>query len=1694
MSNRLINFKPSEKSKNHIRIVDEIPEIIFDRLESGKEFEFAWVDEPDVDPLDEKSLEFREALKSAKKTDNDYLSALEKLGARATRRQLSLAERELRDRVRGSLGMPPRLKQSVADRARDLGIDPSYDLPKQDKQNKRSHSDSKIQTLLFRESMEAKLSAIREADKTLLDDAGITALYAAFGAIEWFESNDSDTSLFAPLLFVPVEIRRVLENGVYRFILAMREDDIESNQAFGELVREAHSLELPAWNSDNTLAEYALEIERLISSQKRWRLRRWLTVGLFTFAKMSMYRDLDTKRWAAKSGLENHPILVDLLAGAETPSEVLLAGDYDIDTPEILKKTQPLVTDADSSQHSAVIDVSNGQNLVIQGPPGTGKSQTITNIIASALAEGKRVLFVAEKMAALTVVKGRLDSFGLGRFCLEVHSNKTRKTAVAKAFEERLNFCGSGSDTRQLAKAMASLEETRSQLVHYAMKMKEQVGQTGMSVHEVLRANCVRIPIGESLPASVRKIRIAEATSLASSQRAEVFELANQLELSAASIDRWNGLVFHPWKGLENKDLDVLDIQDIEVTLMKWKESLARLTETVSTINDETEWAIEPTVHDAEKFVTAVSQLSDPPSDLSTGFLRECFSEDGHSRLKDAADCIVAMGETSETLRRFFFDDWNQELSEEALSNIVSRAKQLELQSMTVGMLRAHLSETEANTERLAKAKQALATVNSHFLIHEPRIRDARQVFSALMLLTAIPPSDLDRRASSIVDDGHARSLERGAVETVNFRSAESLIAADFALDSLPPPADLRFACSVLGEAGFFARLFSSDYRRAKRIYDSIALSSAGRSGEAPNLKMGRLLRHIDQKQSIERDQGLRNAAGEFFAGVDTPWRQLLNVSKWASKVRSTFETNQDGARYTELLLAGAIANLSNLRSLVQEKNVLADLRVLMEVDLSDDSPLGSVVAESKRRLEEKRDVISDLTVLRLRDFTPIADIPMLTSALAKRARMLRSLNSPELRALFMQLPAEPDAALRTIGLAQSYLAVVNRAQVPDSVKKLFAKAAAQPLLAALKHHAAQLAVVLRTISENQATASTLATLNENDWIGGPIENINTGTIVSRIEHALRNKSALHPYLDFLRIRAAVEATSLVELGKYLEFSKPAYSGLAQAYDFAFFRSCADAVLADDPLLRSHAGVTHEQLRKKYQQFDRRIMRLRQTQIAEKLAENAVPQGNSRGRSSEITELALIMKQISLQRKHAPLRDLFKRAGAAAQALKPCFMMSPMSVSQFLDPSGIEFDLVVMDEASQIRPEDALGAIARGKQLVVVGDPMQLPPTSFFEKVDRDETNDEDPEAADIHDLTSQESILDLARGPYQPIRQLRWHYRSQHEGLIAFSNHEFYDDSLVIFPSPRGQHPDFGVKMHPVRGVYEAGLNRIEGEAVVHAAQLFMKEFPKRSLGIVAINKAQQELMQGLIDQMFAEDLDAENYRLRWEGTLEPVFVKNLENVQGDERDVIFISTVYGKDSSGNFFQRLGPINGVHGHRRLNVLFTRAKQQVVLFTSMQASDIRLEMNSRLGVKALKGYLAYAQTGRLSTEQLTGKQADSEFETWVMEMLHEAGYETVPQLGVAGYFIDIAVRHPDNRGSFILGVECDGAMYHSARSVRDRDRLRQEVLERLDWNIYRIWSTDWFRNPRIEFEKLQTMLEKLRRTDRPGQTLDRAVD
>ncbi|MFH0351646.1 MAG: DUF3320 domain-containing protein, partial [Chromatiales bacterium] len=428
--------------------------------------------------------------------------------------------------------------------------------------------------------------------------------------------------------------------------------------------------------------------------------------------------------------------------------------------------------------------------------------------------------------------------------------------------------------------------------------------------------------------------------------------------------------------------------------------------------------------------------------------------------------------------------------------------------------------------------------------------------------------------------------------------------------------------------------------------------------------------------------------------------------------------------------------------------------------------------------------------------------------------------------------------------------------------------------------------------------------------------------------------------------------------------------------------------------------------------------------------------------------------------------------------LKPCLLMSPLSVAQYLDASHPQFDLIVFDEASQIPVWDAVGAIARGKQLVVVGDPKQLPPTNFFNR-----TDDPDEVAVSDAEVKDLESVLDECLGVGLRHLRLDWHYRSRHESLIAFSNVRYYNSRLITFPSPVTQ--DTAVNLRSISGTYDRGgsrTNRAEAEAIVEeiAAHFMDPQRRKKTMGVVTFNQPQMLLIESLLEARRRANPELD--RLIAETKEEELFIKNLENVQGDERDVILFSITYGPDAAGRMTMAFGPLNFDGGQRRLNVAISRARERVVIFSTLQPDQIDAARVSAAGVIDLKNYLDFAKRGpRALLEQSapTGMEPDSPFEVAVIQALREKGWIVHPQVGCTGYRIDIGIVDPRAPGRYLLGVECDGRSYHSGATARDRDRLRQLVLEGLGWKLHRIWSTDWWTDHRREVEKLHGLLESM---------------
>lgn len=567
----------------------------------------------------------------------------------------------------------------------------------------------------------------------------------------------------------------------------------------------------------------------------------------------------------------------------------------------------------------------------------------------------------------------------------------------------------------------------------------------------------------------------------------------------------------------------------------------------------------------------------------------------------------------------------------------------------------------------------------------------------------------------------------------------------------------------------------------------------------------------------------------------------------------------------------------------------------------------------------------------------------------------------------------------------------------------------------------------------------------------------------------------LQPWCLWRKSRAHAISSGLQGIVDALEADQVPLSSVATFFEYSYQSWWLRKAIDREPVLCNFSSAEHDRKIAEFKEADERFQKLTQQYIAAKLAGQipasveVVPGADS--------ELGKLRRELQKQRKHMPIRQLVQSLPSLMTRLKPCLLMSPLSVAQYLDSSHAQFDVVIFDEASQIPVWDAVGAIARGKQLVCVGDPKQLPPTSFFSR------SDDSDDVADSDDVQDLESILDECLSIGLPELRLNWHYRSKHEGLITFSNVTYYDNELVTFPSPVTD--DQSVRFELVQGVYDRGgsrTNRAEADAIVKAIERHYLDSAKRhlTLGVVTFNQAQQSLIERMLDERrrASQQLD----QAISQAAQEPLFIKNLENVQGDERDIIFFSITYGPNASGKVSLNLGPLNLEGGHRRLNVAVSRARVGVVIFSTLLPEQIDLSRVRAAGVRDLKNYMEFAIRGpRALVEQSmpTGREPDSPFERQVISALREKGWTVHPQVGVSGYRIDIGVVDPRATGRYLLGVECDGAMYHSGATARDRDRLRQHVLEGLGWELYRIWSTDWWLNPEEPMRKLVARLEEL---------------
>lgn len=1602
-------------------------------------------------------------------------------------------------------------RPSAKEWAAVIGIDVSYELPRENGMDDSVGSGDVLQVLLYPSELETRLRTIRRKAQTALEEMGATILYFSFGFLEWREQEDSDKARLAPLFSVPVQLTRGKldqSSGTYQYALKFTGEDILPNLSLREKLHLDFGLALPEVDEDVAPEDYLDEVSELVRKNRpSWRVLRYGALTVLNFGKMLMYLDLDPARWPLDDrNLVQHPIVQRFFTSEENPEQGTSGADreHQIDIIEDIHDRFPLIDDADSSQHSALIDAINGHNLVIEGPPGTGKSQTITNLIAAAMLGGKKVLFVAEKMAALDVVKDRLDRAGLGDFCLELHSHKSQKRRVLEDIKSRVVNEKHFQSAQSIDSEITRLEEVKSRLNQYAEEINETWGSTGLTVHEILSgASRYRLQLTIS-PVDVH------VSGLVGSQLTEVdrLRLADQVRefqdvfhAMQEQLGEESALHEHPWSGVENIDIQVFDSDQIVTALEAWQESLEKLLACNQSMTEI--FGCDPECLEGwDECGALASDLAHLPA-LSPkalpAVLRELDEQtlmdveellDSHDRIQDKYRRLSDVLKPEKLLRFPESDELPPNKDLQAMTGSAQSVPFNDIVQATMQLKKAE-SGLQAIYEQLEEVKAALPSRLGDLI--EPTFDGFGAAKTMIEVIGSLESELIALRSEHFDDDDLDQTLEELESQIIHLRPLRQKLSQYFDIESLPDSRQLQLLQRQLARKGV-SKLFSGQWWGARKRLKEFAVDPDVKVARMSPL-LGEAVEFKSGTESLDETE-LKRKIGPAYQGLDTHIEALLPLRAWYKQVRATYgigfgKSAAIGDEIISLdarLLKGARQLHAN--GLAEElDDLLSGLRnintVIPNFELGNTpnqliGEQGSLLLEYKR-LGSALKVVqswfkqSDLTLGEVKEYLDdLGRLEVEQKAFNGNDLLVRLF--ADAGELSVGLNAKNEERLQAIKetLAFAY-------QLRDGLDS-------EPLVARLraistheeyeqiKRDTLEYPPIWQAQSDAFSVFTARTQLNISQWLNQ--QNWQLRELLTRNQMAIQKPEWLNDWINFVRIRNNMRNQGLEPIWNQVTEGELEIADAADALDLAVFDQLSREILAQKPHLARFSGKNHSALQKTFRDYDQKLKSLQRQRIASLLVEHHVPPGSSGGRKSEYTDMALIKNELGKKTRHIPIRQLINRAGRALSALKPCFMMGPLSAAHYLQPGKLEFDLVVMDEASQVKPEDALGIIARGKQLVVVGDPKQLPPTSFF---DRQDMLEDDEESAA---LAENDSILDAAL-PMFSMRRLRWHYRSQHESLIAFSNRNFYDNDLVIFPSPNASAQEYGVKFTYVKGSrFSDQRNVEEANVVAKAAVQHARSHPNESLGIVAMSAKQRDQIERAVEELCKADSTAADAVDKLRNLTHGMFIKNLENVQGDERDVIFVSCTYGpSEVGGRVYQRFGPINSDVGWRRLNVLFTRSKKRMHIFSSMRSHDILISETSKRGVVALRNFLDYAEKGSMDGTPLhTGKAPDSDFEIAVIEALYQAGFESEAQVGVAGFFIDLAVKDPGNPGRYLMGIECDGATYHSAQSARDRDRLRQEVLERLGWRIRRIWSTDWFSNPVGELEPIIRELHRLKST------------
>lgn len=1588
------------------------------------------------------------------------------------------------------------------DWAKSAGVSTGYDISGEGDDS----DESNVRALMYPDDLAKHCRKIEREATLAIEETGANMLFLVLGFLEFPDQRDSDKSFTAPLISVPVTLLKKEVAGIQQFSLQYTGDDISENLSLRAKLRNDFGLVLPELAEEQIdVNGYFAEIQEIIKKQPGFAVKHRVSLCLLSFSNMLLVRDLDPTKWPSngdENALIDHPIVREVFEGSadDGGAGFSLAEEHLVE--EGPGASIPLVYDADSSQHSALIDVlSLKKNLVIEGPPGTGKSQTITNLIAACLAEGKKVLFVAEKLAALEVVKNRLSLAGLDPFVLELHSNKTNKKRVLEEIAKRTTF--RPSHPNDLPRLQQQLEAHRKDLKTYTDLINSIAHNAfGLTLHQIMwRAEKHRQGLS-SEESMLSQINISDATQISEFEFGRRMDCLGYLGSQYKSVGGFDESCafwgFYPERLIPGDEVKLAQLFE---TADDWAKALVDASKHLSQVlggrvhNLTLAFSGEQLTVLKRLLETANQQL---PLHLIPGFFED--DESGAAAAK-TIEAFAKQVEEFHTLEGAVKTALKLESS--VTKPCLDDLKSLKRQADSLGAELGTLNELQSLHQQLVETAGKLSAANVAVIsfIAEKNIpydgskQKLEQLLSFTDLILDAPEEHFHLQTPGLTRDGAVQAIDQLLALQAEWTGLEKELGDSLYVDTLPHEGDIKQAILTLREGDAWYRIFQGHWRKAVGLHKALQRTKLKMPGHKRLEQLEKIIKLLSLKEQWKSSPTWTQFIGLPAPATPSPLEGYLALAKWNRGIKVASEDIQavliDPISFTadqarSLRREFSAVKLEITTAISAFKSINEKLKRLSE--FSGSHLIDKVLGKTGEFASALKDRFEWLELEARSQATFIQVVTGCDAALERSALKSQIQANDRVKALlgdlYMGVDTDCSTAVEALSFGQSIDGLNLSPQIKYKLRAGHPIEGCRTLVAALE----DVHTGLQHVENLNSTLSQFGKFEIDIWTGAPADEdleLFASALHAAVQKTVQDQDILIPWSLYLTRRKEASDLTLNDFVELLEQKRIKPDELTDAYAYCTYSTVTRDAFRNIPELGRFTGLKHNQIRDEFKRLDREIISLRGKAITYECSRKASPPpGKSGARVDDRTEMVLLNYLMPQQRPRMPVRKILTRAGGSIQALKPCFMMGPQAVAQYLTPGVIKFDLVIMDEASQLKPEEAIGSIARGGQLVVVGDPKQLPPTSFFSRMSQDGESNEDQ-----FTTTDAESILDVCSSHFRPTRSLRWHYRSQHHSLIAFSNQSFYRGNLIIFPSPYGQGGKLGVRaVYLADAIYENQTNLREAKRVVDAVVEHIANRPNESLGIVTLNIKQRDLIAELLEERLRSVRGADTYRENWITEGAPLFIKNLENVQGDERDAIIISTTFGKPpGSSAVRQNFGPISRQGGWRRLNVLFTRAKRSIALYTSMRPEDIVMDGTTPDGTKALRNYLEFARTGSLATVEETGREADSDFEISVMDVLKQRGYEVTPQLGVAGYRIDIAVKHPDSQGSYLAAIECDGATYHSALSVRDRDRIRQEILESLGWRgrIWRIWSTDWFRTPRQETEKLISFLEDLRQSWKP---------